>query len=208
MDSYNIQIVDNFFAPFIYRDLYSMFLVEADANWAYNPNVTFVSLYGSLHKIAMEFLQNNPIMEPDAFINKVSPDHKNYQKISNYFTKASKEKFDVILTNLMRLHTVFYPTNSNFKPDHFATPHVDWFKPHTSILYYLNDCDADTFFFDAKINTMEDYSNASTRKLNIIKRVTPKKNRAVLFDGSILHSASASTKFKRVTVNLNFVQNT
>ena len=45
------------------------------------------------------------------------------------------------------------------------------------ILYYVNDSDGDTLFFDNK------------DKLNIIKRVSPKKGRVVHFDNNKLHAS-------------------
>lgn len=70
-------------------------------------------------------------------------------------------------------------------------PHVDQTRPHIVILYYCNDSDGDTFFFDRDHKT-------------IIDRVSPKKNRMVVFDGMIPHASSYPTTPYRVTINLNF----
>ena len=60
-----------------------------------------------------------------------------------------------------------------------------------SLLYYVNDSDGDTLFFD--------------NDLNIIKRVSPKKNTAILFDSNILHAGSNPIKNKkRIVVNTIF----
>lgn len=70
-------------------------------------------------------------------------------------------------------------------------PHVDDDHPHNVILYYVNDSDGDTYFFN------------NQRK--VIKRVTPRKNRMVVFDGDILHASSYPIKSSiRITLNLNF----
>ncbi len=70
-------------------------------------------------------------------------------------------------------------------------PHVDQTRPHMVILYYCNDSDGDTFFFERDHKT-------------IIDRVSPKKNRMVVFDGMTPHASSYPTTPYRVTINLNF----
>lgn len=61
-------------------------------------------------------------------------------------------------------------------------PHVDLkyddgrIVPHTVCLYYINDSDGPTFFYDDNFN--------------IIEMVNPQKGTAVIFDGSIYHSGT------------------
>lgn len=70
-----------------------------------------------------------------------------------------------------------------------GNPHVDYQIPHWVLIYYVNTTDGDTILFD--------------NKNRIIDRVTPQRGRAVLFDGSILHSASNSTEQPRIIINNN-----
>jgi len=85
---------------------------------------------------------------------------------------------------------------------HRHTPHtdmnmasadgIDVYLPHKVILFYLNDSDGDTYFYD--------------KEHKIIDSVTPKGNRAVLFDGATLHSSSKPIEFaKRTVLNINLV---
>ena len=61
--------------------------------------------------------------------------------------------------------------------------------PHWVLLYYVNDADGDTCFFDGG---------------EIVRRVAPKRGRAVFFDGRIAHASSGpvETRF-RVVINVN-----
>ena len=59
------------------------------------------------------------------------------------------------------------------------------------ILYYVNDADGDTVFFDGNNN--------------IVKSVTPKKGTAVLFNGHILHAGGIPKKHSRCIVNYNIL---
>ena len=75
-------------------------------------------------------------------------------------------------------------------------PHIDHYHPHQVLLLYLNESDGDTFF----------YNNHG----EIIKKISPKANSAVLFDGSIMHSSSTPCKNSRriaLNINFNFLEN-
>ena len=79
-----------------------------------------------------------------------------------------------------------------YKTNKFYRPHVDNEDPHWVCLYYINDTDGDTLFFENnQINS------------NIIKRVSPKKGRVVLFDGSLWHCPETPTKRTRAVINYN-----
>ncbi len=74
-----------------------------------------------------------------------------------------------------------------------APEHHPWHKdaapdtaPCTSILFYLNDVDGDTYF---------DLGDE-------IKRVTPKANRCVVFDSTIDHASSNPTTGPRYVLNM------
>ena len=85
----------------------------------------------------------------------------------------------------------------------YDNPHVDAKYPHLVCLYYLNDSDGDTFIFD---KTLKDTPKiTSDTKYEIIKRVTPKKGRAILFDGNRYHSSSGPTKGVRCILNFNLI---
>ena len=68
--------------------------------------------------------------------------------------------------------------------------HTDFDIPHLVLLYYVHDSDGDTILFDENDNE--------------IKRVTPKKGRAIFFDGNIRHCSSSPTKGLRSILNFNF----
>ena len=74
-------------------------------------------------------------------------------------------------------------------------PHIDLHKPHNVCLYYVNDSDGDTVFFESKDNN------------NIIGRVTPKKNRAVVFPGHIYHANYWPKERPRAVINMTWTSN-
>lgn len=75
--------------------------------------------------------------------------------------------------------------------------HIDQEFEHKTILYYVNDSDGDTLFYD----------NSDCK--NVIFSNTPQENTALLFDGDIFHSSAHPSKVKaRITININYVENT
>jgi len=80
--------------------------------------------------------------------------------------------------------------------------HVDSHSCHWVCLYYPHDSDGDTVFFNQKWPEVT-MDNAPTTKFTEYTRVTPKKGRAVIFDGTRFHSAYRSKKQHRVVINTN-----
>ncbi len=82
-------------------------------------------------------------------------------------------------------------------PKPFA-PHVDLHEPHWVVIYYVNDSDGDTLIFD---KTFPDKENAV-----VVESVSPRKGRAVLFDGRHYHCGTAPHQHDtRIVINYDFV---
>ena len=94
----------------------------------------------------------------------------------NVLQKIEK-KFDIKIENYYRLKA-----NTTLKRPDFVDKHnpshtdLDWEDDWIVCIYYINDSDGDTYFFDNDGNT--------------IKRVTPKKGRCVIFDSKIHHAGT------------------
>ena len=116
--------------------------------------------------------------------------------VTNTIGLISKDLFELEKTyNIVRLR---WGMTTTINKIHRHTPHTDMqntkdpHRPHKVILFYLNVSDGDTYFYD--------------KEHKIIDSVTPKENRAVLFDGSILHSSSKPIEFaRRIVLNINLV---
>lgn len=73
-------------------------------------------------------------------------------------------------------------------PVHFDS---DQPTPFLTCVYYVNDCDGDTLFFDDEFNVFE--------------RLTPKKGTLVYFDGNVRHAGCApKIATNRCVININF----
>jgi hypothetical protein len=74
--------------------------------------------------------------------------------------------------------------------DKHHTPHVDQAWDHFTAIYYVNDSDGDTFFFDNEGKIME--------------RETPKKGKIIIFSGDTFHASSTPRQtLVRSVININ-----
>jgi hypothetical protein len=80
---------------------------------------------------------------------------------------------------------VLVPYRTNL--EHYA-PHTDLPFDHYVVLYYVNDSDGDTVFF---------------HNGEIVKRVSPKRGRLIIFDGRIEHGGGIPTIGPRCAVNFD-----
>jgi hypothetical protein len=88
-------------------------------------------------------------------------------------------------------------------------PHVDWDDDHMTGLYYVNDSDGDTIFYnetrDPNLNTSS-FEWSKDRKFTINKTVIPKADRFVIFNGLNYHSSTSPVNTDyRIIINYNWI---
>lgn len=106
-----------------------------------------------------------------------------------------EDRFSLLVDELMRIRLGLSLKIS--EENNVRYPHVDTNEKHLTLLYYVNDSDGDTVFYE---NTENGFI--------VHDRISPKKNRAVLFDGLVYHSSSTPAKnIKRIALNINFKTN-
>ena len=82
--------------------------------------------------------------------------------------------------------------------------HINQKQPHLVLLYYVNDADGETIFFDKTINDIKDDNEMyldERHEFNIISKIMPKQGRILLFDGRTYHSASSPTTGMRCIIS-------
>ena len=115
---------------------------------------------------------------------------------SNYFKNAisilQNSKLPVSKIDCFRIKAnLTFPNTQqkNLKNNHQAI-HTDAPENHKSFLYYVNDSDGDTLFFDDNLNEID--------------RVSPKKGMGVLFNSNIKHAGQNPINSK-VRAAINFI---
>ena len=90
--------------------------------------------------------------------------------------------------------------------------HWDTIQQHYVIIYYINDSDGDTCIYTNKNGNnatqfMKTFSKdgLDLNNFELIQSITPKKGRAVIFNGKYPHCASYPTNNDRFVININFM---
>jgi hypothetical protein len=82
--------------------------------------------------------------------------------------------------------------------------HVDHSFPHLVVLYYVSDADGDTILSDKMFDPLEGArKDCRIDDYKIVKRITPKKGRAVIFDGACYHTVEQTQHSTRCVINFN-----
>jgi hypothetical protein len=97
----------------------------------------------------------------------------------------------------------------------YDSHHIDTFKPHLSVLYYVCDADGETVIFENMLEPKhgdllsDTYVRQHKPRLDELKekvRVSPKQGRVVIFDGYHWHTATQPQKGIRCVINTNITQ--
>jgi hypothetical protein len=178
----NIFVFDDVIPEFL-QDFYEGIIFGKTRNTELFPTVEFSVRYEPTAEehghIPLSF---NHVLKSSA---KISPHLENFSKLVTHTCKHANLNFRDIFYGRIFLTT---PQKTNLD---FYQPHTDLNYPHWVVLYYVNDADGDTAFYDSSGN--------------IIKTVTPKKGRVVLFDGLIKHSGGIPKETTRCIVNFDIV---
>lgn len=130
---------------------------------------------------------------------------KNESQTSEYWSVLRPILYQLIATANMELEVVRCKINVNYPHNQFAdneyySPHVDTDDESQYVgIYYVNDCDGDTLFFE------KPSQNVIDGEFKIIKRVTPKKGNFVFFKANTVHAGTPPKKSDlRCVINFNF----
>jgi hypothetical protein len=117
---------------------------------------------------------------------------KSEEMTSSIFEGFKKVVNNINYDNLIRIKANLNSNKTGYKKSSHQPIHNDThFIGYKSLIYYVNDSDGDTIFFNDNLKE--------------IKRVNPKKGKAVLFDSNILHCGSNPINtLNRVVINFIF----
>jgi len=111
------------------------------------------------------------------------------------------EKINLLRNNLIRLRAGLFFKNPDSRPH---VPHVDAKIPHTTAVYYVNDCDGDLVIYD---ETYKSHPWKAPEFPTENYRFAPCQNKLAIFDGQHYHSSSYPTqKPLRLAITFNFQQ--
>lgn len=137
------------------------------------------------------------------FLGWISHIHQMIEKQFNF------KVYDVKRIKFNRVHQ-----NPNFEDHQYNPPHTDVTPnmdpneiEYKTLLLYLDDSDGDTFFFDNPADLWEqDQMDIMEyfEKIPILKRVSPKKNKAAFFNSCQIHASTPPRK-SSVRMVMNYI---
>lgn len=180
--NYPIEVYDDII-PIELQDYFYAIVYGKVGDIEIFPSIDFKIKYEKTAKIDGQ--------EPISFMHILKSDAESSEHLANFslIPQMTCAKINVPMRDLIYAR-MFLTMPYNTSLTHHD-PHIDMQYPHIAVIYYLNDADGDTIFFD--------------NKNNIIKTVTPKKGRVAVFDGSIMHAAGIPSKGPRCIVNYNIL---
>ena len=147
-------------------------MLSTDFNWVYINSISGACVND-------EAVANDPkIKDSDGFMhmfihNKqlVSP----HVGIIRSLMGSMEQRTAKTVKEVERSRAVLVCKNPTFG-DFYQGPHTDYATPHMVMIYYVSDSDGDTILFNEKYTGTIDNS-----KKTISQRITPKKNKCIIF---------------------------
>jgi hypothetical protein len=195
--SSDIQIFDNII-PKTYQDEIERVMTSYEFHWAYRRNVS------SQPGDPLVYVNDPNIEIRDAFIHLFYADKENitssHASLIRPILYFLEERAGIKIEHVIRIRAVLTYRDPNWNEDHYLTPHVDDISPdHThTFIYYVNDCDGDTFFYKDFYTTADNYN-----KRTLEQSFTPRKGVGVLFNGKRYHGNGVGRKENRIVINMN-----
>ena len=188
-----MQVIDDFLTPSYHYEILQF--VEGDSmQWYYTPDITVdgkVSKQLGLHGFSNHFYDIMRETPPSPFQSLMMPflfQVKDFVKSP----RILRARLDMTLYNPFCL------------PDACAhTPHVDMDGDHHTAVYYVNDSDGDTVIYENKFTSYDDVPHIND--LRILKKVSPKAGRVVMFNGKHWHTSHQPEYNVRCVVNYNVI---
>ena len=180
MENSFIKVIDNFLPPLIQNNIESI-LFSNRSDVYENMEYRFLNNLTGTQKEKIEYGIGNTFCGEGKMFASCEP------LLAPLYILSYHENF--LIKKIIQARTFISFPDPNPR---VLTPHIDYNYPHYVLLYYTNDSDGDTII----------YKNKET--LEILEKVSPRKGRALLFDGRLWHAGSVPSTKPRSVINYNF----
>lgn len=186
-------VIDDLLPPDVADNIEN--LLFTDLNWKFISDITYDGM--NQHTPAMSHVFAN--IDWPGYSCKFLPQ---VQPIIDYGTKAVNYK----CAKLLKARTFLQlPLHKNYTNVWLDTLHTDQPYPHLVLLYYVIDAIGDTVIVNKTIEEKRTMISLKATDYPEIGRITPKKNRLVVFDGRYYHTAYQPTSGLRCIINFNLL---
>ena len=120
------------------------------------------------------------------------------------FFKMLEDNFGIREQSIIRARLSMKTPKVGYTKDNYNLPHVDYYVPHDTLIFYLNNSDGNTRIFDQKYNMTGSNTGFGYDTFTIRDQVAPVANRLLWIDGLQYHTASNPIESnRRVILNIN-----
>lgn len=190
---FSYKVFDDFIG---HEDQAKIMNFSKGVDWKYNENISGVFNVRTLEHSDLSFAKDQSGM----FYNLYPSDEENID-ICNSLIQSLKNALPIDF-EIVRVRMGKFIKNPE---GGIHAPHVDYYFPHYTLLYYVNDSDGDTFIFNELAESV--YPPNVPRypdTFTVDTSVSPKAGRAILFNGLRYHCSSLNTKSEnRIAININ-----
>jgi hypothetical protein len=124
------------------------------------------------------------------YLDWITPISDSFLMSTGLTARVSRAKLNVTFPNRVFNDTDYFP------------PHLDMSEKGIVALYYVNDSDGDTLFFDTPVKI----ENKIDGTLTISDQYTPKKGNLVYFNETVIHANRPPINtLARAVINFNFI---
>lgn len=188
-----IKILDDIIDKKLQDEIENL-LFDPHCSWHYNPYTVTKeeeSKHAEKYNLSNELLNN--VVDTQMFVHSITRgkhiDDEKTGLVCAEILKQFQTRADFPIEIVYRIQSNLQIRDGHISEEQHNVIHVDNYDPHYVIIYYVNDTDGDTLFFNES---------------SIIKRVSPKKGRILLFEGSNLHANQLPRKsLNRCVLNIN-----
>lgn len=200
-----IYVWDNFISTDFQNSILETLDHKNSFPWYYLPKIGHTQ-FDDLHYKDIKITDNV------GFYHSVVDDGKIISKYYDYFRSMLfilAGELNISIDEILRIRLRLTTKIEGHTANNYAAPHVDFadFKSqYYTLIYYVDDSDGDTIFFDRVFDPDQDiYDPEVDMKLRPVFKSTPEKGKAIFFNGHRFHAGNYPINFdSRIVINFDF----
>ena len=189
-------VIDDFISR-SYQDMLYKHIID-DMSWYYLPSVSGVEDHGAILPVGYTLSPDQDTFYRDIIhpIDGITDEFAAGMLLPMAYEAQTHLQFD---STIERIRIAMYHRSEGG----VHRPHVDYYYPHHTMIYYLQDSDGDTIIYNEHVENM---NRTYPKEFSIKETFSPKMGRAIFIDGLDYHSSSPPTQHRtRIAINFNFV---
>jgi len=199
----DIKVLESFL-PRSYRDELERNINSVPFKWSFHDQIA--TEYGEVSYNNSKI--HNPIGLSHTFIDQGKVVSEQWEMIRPILLFLEYHE-DFEIQQVLRVRARRTMRENNIDVSMYNPPHVDLpnAQPYKTLIYYLNDSDGDTIFFDEIWTPRSDMGTAPLRgDVKECFRYTPIKGNGILFNGHRYHSGNSPiNNLHRTIINFDFI---